>query len=163
MGALREDAELRQYELVPGGSVGLVVGRVAVRRHRSAAGWRFRPAHRSAAYPTFAGATMDGRRRPTSYALAHVFPATGTLVLRDPLDVFRLSFPVGAVVFAILGDWDVAVRLLLPGVAVLAAPRAMVRAWLTRSTDEEHRTVRYQFVTQRNPGRGGSNRRKSPP
>jgi len=40
-------------------------------------------------------------------------------VLRDPLDLFRLSFPVGALIFAILGDWDAVVRLLLPGVAVL--------------------------------------------
>jgi hypothetical protein len=51
-------------------------------------------------------------------------------VLRDPLDVFRLSFPVGAVIFAIQGDWDAAVRLLLPGVAVFAVrainvPRAV--------------------------------------
>jgi hypothetical protein len=41
-------------------------------------------------------------------------------VLRDPLDLVRLSFVVGAVVFAILGDWDAAVRLFLPGVAVCA-------------------------------------------
>jgi hypothetical protein len=39
-------------------------------------------------------------------------------VLRDPLDLFRLSFPVGAVIFAIGGDWDAVVRLLLPGLAV---------------------------------------------
>jgi hypothetical protein len=39
-------------------------------------------------------------------------------VLRDPLDVFRLSFPVGGVIFAIGGDWDAAIRLLLPGLAV---------------------------------------------
>jgi hypothetical protein len=41
-------------------------------------------------------------------------------VLRDPLDLVRLSFLVGAVVFAVRGDWDAAVRLLLPGVAVCA-------------------------------------------
>jgi hypothetical protein len=51
-------------------------------------------------------------------------------VLRDPLDLFRLSFPVGAVIFALQGDWDAAVRLLLPGVAVFAVrainvPRAV--------------------------------------
>src|SRR5258705_5374383 len=40
-------------------------------------------------------------------------------VLRDPLDLFRLSFPVGAVIFAFQGDWDAAVRLLLPGLAVV--------------------------------------------
>ena len=40
-------------------------------------------------------------------------------VLRDPLDLFRLSFPVGALIFGALGDWDAVVRLLLPGVAVL--------------------------------------------
>jgi hypothetical protein len=41
-------------------------------------------------------------------------------VLRDPLDLFRLSFPIGALIFAILGDWDAVVRLLLPGLAVFA-------------------------------------------
>jgi hypothetical protein len=39
-------------------------------------------------------------------------------VLRDPLDLFRLSFPVGAVIYALLGDSDAAVRLAAPGVAV---------------------------------------------
>jgi hypothetical protein len=39
-------------------------------------------------------------------------------VLRDPLDLFRLSFPVGALIFAFSGDWDAVVRLLLPGLAV---------------------------------------------
>ena len=38
--------------------------------------------------------------------------------LRDPLDVFRLSFAVGAVIFALQGDWDAFVRLLLPGLLV---------------------------------------------
>jgi hypothetical protein len=51
-------------------------------------------------------------------------------VLRDPLDLFRLSFPVGAVIFAFMGDWDAAVRLFLPGVAVflvraIDVPRAV--------------------------------------
>ena len=51
-------------------------------------------------------------------------------MLRDPLDLFRLSFPVGALIFAVQGDWDAVVRLLLPGVAVLAVcaidvPRAV--------------------------------------
>jgi hypothetical protein len=40
-------------------------------------------------------------------------------VLRDPLDLFRLSFPIGALIFAIQGDWDATIRLLLPGLAVL--------------------------------------------
>jgi hypothetical protein len=26
-------------------------------------------------------------------------------VLRDPLDLFRLSFPIGALIYALLGDW----------------------------------------------------------
>ena len=39
-------------------------------------------------------------------------------VLRDPLDLVRLSFGVGAVIYALLGNWDAAVRLFLPGVAV---------------------------------------------
>jgi hypothetical protein len=51
-------------------------------------------------------------------------------VLRDPLDLFRLSFPVGALIFAIQGDWEAALRLLLPGVAVFTVrainvPRAV--------------------------------------
>jgi hypothetical protein len=51
-------------------------------------------------------------------------------VLRDPLDLFRLSFPVGALIFATQGDWDAVVRLLLPGLAVFAVraidvPRAV--------------------------------------
>jgi hypothetical protein len=41
-------------------------------------------------------------------------------VLRDPLDIFRLSFGVGAIIFAIGGDWDAFIRLLLPGLAVFA-------------------------------------------
>ena len=36
-------------------------------------------------------------------------------VLRDPLDLVRLSFLVGAVLYATLGDWDATVRLLAPG------------------------------------------------
>jgi hypothetical protein len=51
-------------------------------------------------------------------------------VLRDPLDLFRLSFPIGAAIFAVQGDWDAAVRLFLPGLAVFAVraidiPRAI--------------------------------------
>jgi hypothetical protein len=51
-------------------------------------------------------------------------------VLRDPLDLFRLSFPIGAAIFALQGDWDAAVRLFLPGLAVFAVraidvPRAV--------------------------------------
>ncbi len=38
--------------------------------------------------------------------------------LRDPLDVLRLSFGVGAVIFALQGDWDAFVRLLIPGLLV---------------------------------------------
>ena len=36
-------------------------------------------------------------------------------LLRDPLDLVRLSFPVGALIFAVQGDWDAVVRLLIPG------------------------------------------------
>jgi hypothetical protein len=39
-------------------------------------------------------------------------------ILRDPLDLFRLSFPIGALIYALLGDWDAAVRLAAPGFAV---------------------------------------------
>jgi hypothetical protein len=41
-------------------------------------------------------------------------------VLRDPLDLVRLSFGIGAAIYALLGDWDAAIRLLAPGVAVFA-------------------------------------------
>jgi hypothetical protein len=37
-------------------------------------------------------------------------------VLRDPLDLVRLSFVVGALVYALLDDWDATVRLLAPAV-----------------------------------------------
>jgi hypothetical protein len=50
--------------------------------------------------------------------LARVFLSDWHPVLRDPLDLFRLSFAVGAVVFAVQGDWDAAVRLFLPGLLV---------------------------------------------
>ena len=49
-------------------------------------------------------------------------------VLRDPLDLFRLSFPIGARIFAVQGGWDAAVRLFLPGLAVFAV-RAMTDAF----------------------------------
>jgi len=63
-------------------------------------------------------------------AWALVFLRDWHPVLRDPLDVFRLSFPIGAAIFALQGDWDAAVRLFLPGVAVFAVrainvPRAI--------------------------------------
>ena len=51
-------------------------------------------------------------------AWAVVFMRDWHPVLRDPLDLFRLSFPVGAVIFAIQGDWDAFVRLLIPGLLV---------------------------------------------
>ena len=38
---------------------------------------------------------------------------------RDPLDLLRLSFAIGALVFALQGDWDAFVRLLIPGLLVL--------------------------------------------
>jgi len=36
--------------------------------------------------------------------LAHVFLGDWHPVLRDPLDLFRLSFPIGAAIFALGGD-----------------------------------------------------------
>ena len=39
-------------------------------------------------------------------------------ILRDPLDLFRLNFPIGAIIYALMGDWDAAVRLAAPGFAV---------------------------------------------
>jgi hypothetical protein len=52
--------------------------------------------------------------------MAQIFLGDWHPVVRDPLDLVRLSFVVGAVAFAIVGDGDAAVRLLLPAVAVLA-------------------------------------------
>lgn len=51
-------------------------------------------------------------------AVALVFLRDWHPVLRDPLDLFRLSFPVGALIYALMGNWDAAVRLAAPGVAV---------------------------------------------
>jgi len=47
-------------------------------------------------------------------AWAAIFLGDWHPLLRDPLDLFRLSFLVGAVVFAVQGDWDAVVRLLIP-------------------------------------------------
>jgi hypothetical protein len=47
-------------------------------------------------------------------ALAAIFLGDWHPLLRDPLDLFRLSFLVGAVVFAVQGDWDAVVRLVVP-------------------------------------------------
>src|SRR6201991_1564839 len=39
-------------------------------------------------------------------------------ILRDPLDLFRLSFPIWALIYALTGNCDAAVRLAAPGLAV---------------------------------------------
>jgi hypothetical protein len=52
------------------------------------------------------------------HGLELVFVRDWHPVLRDPLDLVRLSFVVGGVVYAILGDWDAAVRLLAPALFV---------------------------------------------
>jgi hypothetical protein len=64
------------------------------------------------------------------HAFALVFLRDWHPLLRDPLDLFRLSFPIGALIYALLGDWDAAVRLALPGFAVflvraIDVPRAV--------------------------------------
>jgi hypothetical protein len=53
--------------------------------------------------------------------------------LRDPLDLFRLSFGVGAVIFALQGDWDAFVRLLIPGLLV-----CLIRALDVPRTVQHH-------------------------
>jgi hypothetical protein len=58
------------------------------------------------------------RTGPLKRAFALVFLGDWHPLLRDPLDLFRLSFGVGAVVFALQGDWDAFVRLLIPGLLV---------------------------------------------
>jgi hypothetical protein len=61
-------------------------------------------------------------------ALAPVFAGDWHTLLRDPLDLFRLSFGIGALVFVFLGDRDVVVRLLLPGLAVSLTTILFARA-----------------------------------
>jgi hypothetical protein len=52
------------------------------------------------------------------HGLALVFVRDWHPVLRDPLDLVRLSFVVGALVYALLDDWDATVRLLAPALFV---------------------------------------------
>ena len=61
-----------------------------------------------------------GRTETIKRDLGLIFLGDWHPVLRDPLDLFRLSFVVGAGIFALQGDWDAAVRLLFPALAVLA-------------------------------------------
>jgi hypothetical protein len=89
-----------------------------------------------------------GWREPVKAALTLVFVRDWHPVLRDPLDLVRLSFLVGAVIYAIAGDWDSAVRLLAPGIFVflvraIDVPRPvdwtfclamLFQGWGTRST-----------------------------
>ena len=82
-------------------------------------------------------ADIDEAVKPTPGGRAALRRALGTVflrdwhpVLRDPLDLFRLSFVAGAAVFAIQGDGDAVVRLLFPALAVfvvraLNVPRAI--------------------------------------
>ena len=63
---------------------------------------------------------MSTHHAGAKQALATVFLGDWHPVLRDLLDLFRLSFLAGAAVFAIQGDWDAVVRLALPLVAVFA-------------------------------------------
>ena len=63
--------------------------------------------------------TVRASRAGLRDRLANIFVGDWHPVLRDPLDVFRLSFPIGAVIFAVQGDGEAFVRLLLPGVLVL--------------------------------------------
>jgi len=60
----------------------------------------------------------SGWKAGAQHAFALIFLRDWHPVLRDPLDLFRLSFPIGALIYAIQGDWDAAIRLFAPGVAV---------------------------------------------
>ena len=60
----------------------------------------------------------SGWKAGAQHAFALVFLRDWHPVLRDPLDLFRLSFPIGALIYAVQGDWDAAIRLLAPGFAV---------------------------------------------
>jgi hypothetical protein len=71
-------------------------------------------------------APLSGTKR----AFARVFLRDWHPVLRDPLDLFRLSFPIGALIYALMGNWDAALRLAAPGLAVflvraIDVPRAV--------------------------------------
>jgi hypothetical protein len=71
-------------------------------------------------------APLSGTKR----VFARVFLRDWHPVLRDPLDLFRLSFPIGALIYALMGNWDAALRLAAPGVAVflvraIDVPRAV--------------------------------------
>jgi len=55
--------------------------------------------------------------RPQGW-IAKAFRGDWHPLLRDPLDLVRLSFGVGALVFALQGDWDAFVRLVIPGLLV---------------------------------------------
>jgi hypothetical protein len=68
---------------------------------------------------THVAGTAHTAQRPLERAFSTVFLGDWHPALRDPLDLFRLSFLVGAVVFALQGDWDAFVRLLIPGLLVL--------------------------------------------
>jgi hypothetical protein len=54
------------------------------------------------------------RRSRIDRAWKTVFLGEWHPVLRDPLDLFRLSFLVGAVVFAVQGEWGTVIRLVIP-------------------------------------------------
>jgi hypothetical protein len=74
--------------------------------------------------------TKPGWRSALDHAFTLVFLRDWHPVLRDPLDLFRLSFPIGALIYALMGNWDAAVRLAAPGVAVflvraIDVPRAI--------------------------------------
>ncbi len=65
--------------------------------------------------------TSRGSQRPGRFkqVMETIFVGDWHPLLRDPLDLVRLSFPVGALIFAVQGDWDAVVRLLIPGALVL--------------------------------------------
>jgi hypothetical protein len=61
------------------------------------------------------------RRAALRAALAKIFLGDWHPVLRDPLDIYRLSFVVGAVVYALRGDAHASAQLALTAVAVFTA------------------------------------------
>jgi hypothetical protein len=64
--------------------------------------------------------TTPRARRPSRLKplLKTIFIGDWHPLLRDPLDVFRLSFVAGAVIYGLQGNWDAFVRLLIPGLLV---------------------------------------------
>jgi hypothetical protein len=66
-------------------------------------------------------AALPARQSKLRSVFDRVFVTDWHPILRDPLDLFRLSFVVGAIIFALQGDRHAAAQLALTSVAVFVA------------------------------------------